>query len=450
MDGSISPRPTVAVVGAGISGLSAAWLLRRSHAVTVFDAAPRPGGHSLTVDVSIAGHTAPVDMGFIVFNTLTYPNLTALFAHLGVATEASEMSFGVSLEDGRFEYSGGSLAGLFAQPGNAFRPRLWSMLSDVVRFYRTAPAHLAALAQSQQTLGDYLDQHHYGAAFRRDHLLPMAAAIWSAPAHAMLNYPAAAFIRFFENHGLLKLQDRPIWRTVSGGSRTYVEKLLSALPGSLRRNCAVTAVRRGDSGVELSTRTGEPQRFDHVVIATHADQALAILTDPSPQEQRSLGAFQYTDNLASLHTDARLMPKRRKAWSSWNVLGGDGDAPPVVTYWMNKLQSLPVAQDVFVTLNPHPEPRADLVLHTEHFRHPLFDAAALRAQAGLWSLQGQRNTWYCGAYFGSGFHEDGLQAGLAVAEAIGAERRPWSVAEDSSRIALRPATTGPFLSGLRS
>ena len=438
MDGSHRPRQTVAVVGAGIAGLSSAWLLSRTHAVTVFDKSARPGGHSLTVDVTLGGRSLPVDMGFIVYNTPTYPNLTALFAHLGVATEASEMSFGVSLEDGGFEYSGGGLAGLFAQRGNILRPRMWSMLADVVRFYRDAPRHRAALELSQQSLGAYLTQHRYGSAFQRDHLLPMAAAIWSAPAQAMLDYPAAAFIRFFENHGLLKLQDRPIWRTVTGGSRNYVARLTAALPGAFRQACAITAIHRDGSGVALTAANGVTQRFDQVVVATHADQALSLLADPTADEQRLLGAFRYTDNLAYLHTDPRLMPKRRRAWSSWNVLGGVNDASPTVTYWMNRLQNLPAAQDVFVTLNPQPEPRPELVLHTEAFRHPLFDASALRAQAELWSLQGQRNTWYCGACFGSGFHEDGLQAGLAVAESLGDVRRPWSVAGESDRIQLQP------------
>jgi uncharacterized protein len=445
MDGSSKPALRIAIVGAGISGLSAAWLLSRAHSVTVFDKAARPGGHSLTVDVPISGGSILVDMGFIVYNTPTYPNLTALFAHLGVATEPSPMSFGVSLEDGRFEYSGGTLVGLFAQRANVVSPRLWSMIAEVVRFYRMAPRHLAALEDSQQTLGAYLDAHRFGEAFRRDHLLPMAAAIWSAPADAMLEYPAEAFIRFFENHGLLKLSSRPVWRTVTGGSRSYVERLRSALPGAVHQNQAVTAIRRDGSGVGLATEGGVAQRFDHVVIATHADEALALLSDPTAQERELLGAFRYTSNLAYLHTDERLMPKRRSAWSSWNVIGdrAGGDTQPCVTYWMNELQSLPKDQNFFVTLNPGTEPRRDLIHRTEHFQHPLFDTGAMKAQRRLWSLQGLKQTWFCGAYFGAGFHEDGLQAGLAVAEALGHERRPWSVDGESSRIHLSPITVAP-------
>jgi len=441
MDGSQRPRQKIAVVGAGISGLSAAWLLSRTHAVTVFDTAARPGGHSMTVDVQAGGRSVPVDMGFIVYNTPTYPNLVALFEHLGVATEASEMSFGVSLEGGRFEYSGGSLAGLFAQPGNVLRPRLWSMVAEIIRFYRNAPRHLTALDASEQTLGSYLDEHRYGQAFRRDHLLPMAAAIWSAPGAAMLDYPAAAFIRFFENHGLFRLVDRPVWRTVPGGSRVYVERLTAAMPGAVHQDCAVTAIHRDGSGVALTLAGGEARRFDHVVIATHADQALAMLAEPSPQERDMVGAFRYTANHAYLHTDERLMPRRRRAWSSWTVLGNaqTSDGLPCISYWMNKLQSLPAGQNVFVTLNPQPLPRADLTLHTVTFQHPLFDATALRAQRDMWRLQGKQQTWYCGAYFGAGFHEDGLQSGLAVAEALGGTRRPWTVAAESGRIHLGPA-----------
>ena len=440
MDGSSQKRLRVAVVGSGISGLSSAWLLSRQQAVTLYEKAPDAGGHSLTVDINVGERRVPVDMGFIVYNTNTYPNLTALFAHLGVKTEDSEMSFGVSLDEGRLEYSGGSLSGLFAQVANLARPRFWSMIADLVRFYRCAPGDLAALEQSGLSLGDYLAAHNFGPALIDDHLLPMAGAIWSAPPAAMRNYPAAAFIRFFDNHGLLKLTGRPIWRTVTGGSRAYVQRLIAAMPGVLRQDCAVTRIGRDASGVTIATADGSTDRFNHVVLATHADQALKLLAAPTPLERELLGAFRYSQNLAYLHTDERLMPKRRAAWSSWSVRGSTAtaDAPLCVTYWMNRLQGLDSPQHLFVTLNPSSEIRSDRVLRTEHFEHPLIDAGALAAQRRLWSLQGVQNTWFCGAYFGAGFHEDGLQSGLGVAEALGGARRPWSVANESGRICLGP------------
>ncbi len=436
MDGATQARLKIAVIGSGISGLSAAWLLSREHAVTVFEKEPQPGGHSLTRDAPMAGGQVPVDMGFIVYNAATYPNLVALFDYLGVETQPSEMSFGVSLEGGAFEYSGGSLKGLVAQPMNALRPRLWSMIAELTRFYREAPRHLPDLERSQQSLGDYLDHHRYGLAFRRDHLLPMAAAIWSAPESAMLHYPAAAFIRFFENHGLLKLSNRPIWRTVTGGSRAYVRRLVEQLRAPVRVMSRVTCIYREGSGVAIATEADGAERFDHVVIATHADQALRLLADPTANERALLGAFHYTNNMACLHSDERLMPRRRAAWSSWSVLGGKPgpEEPLCVTYWMNRLQALPGPQNLFVTLNPRPVPRSASILHTQVFRHPLFDVAAMTAQRKLWSLQGQQNTWFCGAYFGAGFHEDGLQSGLAVAEALGGSPRPWTVANASGRI----------------
>jgi predicted NAD/FAD-binding protein len=438
MHGNFSARKRVAVIGTGISGMSAAWLLSQRHAVTVYESDRRIGGHSNTVMVPSAQGPIAVDTGFIVYNELTYPNLTALFAHLDVPTQLSDMSFAVSLADGDIEYSGGSLSGLFAQKRNLFQPRFWSMLRDLQRFYRQAPRDLAQLEEIHTTLGDYLDANAYGAAFRSDHLVPLAAAIWSTPTNRVLNYPAESFIRFQDNHGLLKLRDRPPWRTVLGGSRAYVERLTRAYADRIRCSTGVTAVQRDGDGVKVRDRNGDVGAFDDVVIATHADQALALLDDPTDQERRLLGAFAYSRNTAVLHSDPALMPKRRAVWSSWNHIGrvGDDDAAacPTVTYWMNALQGIPHETPLFVTLNP-PRPPRD-VWHSEVYEHPLFDSAAIRAQQQLWSLQGRHNTWYCGAYFGAGFHEDGLQAGLAVAEALGGVRRPWNVANESGRIVL--------------
>jgi uncharacterized protein len=438
MHGNFAIRKNIAVIGTGIAGMSAAWLLSQKHKVTVYESDRRVGGHSNTVMVEGAQGAIPVDTGFIVYNEATYPNLTALFEHLKVPTQLSDMSFAVSLANGDLEYSGANLAGLFAEKRNLFRPRFWSMLRDLQRFYREAPRDLALLEEFHTTLGDYLDAGAYGAAFRRDHLLPMAASIWSAPAATILNYPAAAFIRFQDSHGLLRLRNRPPWRTVLGGSRAYVERLTRAYADRIRLAAGVTAVRRGEDFVTIRDCLGNVETFDDVVIASHADQALAMLDEPTPEERRVLGAFRYSRNVAVLHSDPRLMPRRRAVWSSWNHIG-DGDADcPTVTYWMNALQRIPHDTLLFVTLNPQREPRH--AWHREIYDHPLFDSAAITAQRQLWSLQGRRNTWFCGAYFGSGFHEDGLQAGLAVAEALGGVRRPWRVANESGRIALDRAT----------
>ena len=428
------PQLKIAVIGTGISGLSAAWLLGQRHDVTVYERASRPGGHSNTVEVEATGGAIPVDTGFIVYNPQNYPNLTALFDHLGVATKPSDMSFGVSLDGGRLEYAGTDLFGLFAQKRNLFSPRFLGMLRDLLRFYRKAPG--AALADPAITLGDYLRAGRYGDAFCRDHLLPMAAAIWSAPPEAMLAYPAAAFICFHANHGLLQIANRPEWRTVEGGSRAYVRKLAAALTGCVRLDCGATFVRRTSPGVTVGDAQGKAAQFDHVVLATHADQALALLSDADGAERDVLGAFRYSRNLAVLHTDARFMPSRRRAWSSWNFIGErDAVAGVSVTYWMNRLQSL-AGQNLFVTLNPAQPPHAGTLLHSEIYEHPMFDTRAIRAQSRLWPLQGRGKVWFCGAYFGAGFHEDGLQAGLAVAEALGGVRRPWTVAGESGRIQI--------------
>lgn len=435
----------IAVIGSGISGMSAAWLLSQRHNVTVYEKERRIGGHSHTVEAPTRDGPVPVDMGFIVYNEANYPNLTALFEHLGVHTKGSDMSFGVSLDDGRLEYSSNSALSLFAQKRNLLSPRFWSMLTDLVRFYREAPAHCCALDQRLTSLGDYLCEQGYSRAFQDDHLLPQAAAIWSTSAQGIRDFPAAAFIRFCQNHGLLKLKGRPEWLTVDGGSRAYVEKLTAAYADRVRPGRGALSVMRDGEGVRVLDAQGAVRRFDQVVIAAHADQALAMLDDPSPQEQALLGAFRYTPNRAVLHTDERLMPRRKNCWSSWNYVGrtpdgsGDPDADGgelCVSYWMNKLQVLPAHTPLFVTLNPGREPDPRRVVHAETYEHPLFDAAAIRAQRRLWSLQGARNTWFCGSYFGSGFHEDGLQAGLACAEALGGVRRPWRVEGESDRIHL--------------
>ena len=436
----------IAVIGTGISGLSAAWLLSQRHEITVYEQSDRIGGHSNTVTAGIGGRAIAVDTGFIVFNRKTYPNLTALFQHLGVPTQLSEMSLSVSLDDGALEYAGTSLAGLLAQAGNIARPRFWSMLRDLVRFYDQAARDATLLCDESISLGDYLVRGRYSSAFRDDHQLPMAAAIWSAPPEAMLAFPAATFIRFHHNHGLLQLTGRPPWETVVGGSRAYVQRLIQPFADRIRLESGVVNVRRTAGRVTVTDVRSDVQEFDHVVLATHANQALAMIDQPTNDERESLGAFRYSRNLAVLHSDPTFMPRRRRAWSSWNYVGhrNRSDAPVGVTYWMNRLQSIPAHLPLFVTLNPGRPPHSDTLYHTEIYEHPIFDAAAMAAQRRLWSLQGNGNLWFCGAHFGAGFHEDGLQSGLAVAEQLGGVRRPWTVADESGRIAVA-AHTEPAL-----
>ncbi len=428
-----------AVIGAGVSGLSAAWLLSQKHDVVIYEREDRLGGHANTVSVPGPSGNVNVDTGFIVFNDWTYPNLTALLEHLGVATHASDMSFAVSADDGGFEYSGGTLAGVFSQPGNLIRPRFWRMLMDLHRFYSTTPALLASGALDDLTLGALLDRDGYSAGFQRDHLLPMAAAIWSGTVDGMREYPAAAFVRFFVNHGLFKYIGRPTWRTVTGGSRVYVESISAGIPV---RSGGVRAIKRLPDGVTIIDRRGHEDRFDAVVMAAHADQSLGMLSDADDLERELLSPFKYQKNLAVLHTDTALMPARRRAWSSWNYIAQsstEGDSHSVcVTYWMNNLQDLGNADDLFVTLNPSSPPRHETILRTFQYEHPLFDARTDDAQQRLWRLQGHRNTWYCGSYFGAGFHEDGLQAGLWAAEDAGGVRRPWDVDDESGRIHVGP------------
>ncbi len=425
----LAPGSAIAVVGSGIAGLSAAWLLSRRYHVTVFEASPRLGGHANTVEVVAGGRSIAVDAGFIVYNERTYPNLTRLFRHLGVATAPSDMSFGVSVAGGRLEYAGDRrLAGLFAQKSNLLRPGFWRMLADIARFYGACRGRdLASLAGA--TLGDLLAEGKYSRAFRDAHLLPMAAAIWSGTFRSILDMPAAAFLAFCRNHGLLQIGGRPQWRTVAGRSRDYIERMAAGVSGPVLVNTPVRAIRRVPGGAEVTLTGGVHARFDRVVVAAHADAALRLLADPSEDERRLLGAFVFQPNRAIVHADPALMPRRSACWSSWNYLAdtaADEEMPVSVTYWLNRLQNLGDAPPLFLSLNAARRPREDSVLAEFVYDHPQFDGAAIAAQEALPRIQGARNTWFCGAWTRFGFHEDGLVSGMAAASALGVEA-PWAV-----------------------
>ena len=406
----------VAVIGSGISGLASAWLLRQSADVHLFECDNRLGGHSHTVEAHFGDALIPVDTGFIVFNPLNYPNLTNLFAQLDVATIDSDMSFSVSMGGGQMEYEG-SVRGLFAQPSNWMKPRYWSMLLDLVRFYRNAPRKLDA-GLADETLGAFIARNSFADAFVADHLLPMGAAIWSASSQKMMDFPVRSFMRFMENHKLLNFIDRPQWRTVAGGSRNYVDAIGTSLGKAVHLNSDIKGIRRNNDGVYLTLAGQGEIWFDKVISAAHADQSLALISDPSVAERAILSAFSFQDNHAVLHSDQALMPRRRRAWASWNYLSGpeqvarpqfDRREPNdlCLTYWMNRLQSIDQRYPLFETLNPVFMPAPELVHGEYMYRHPLFDGKAITAQHKLAEIQGQ-NGCISGAWTGYGFHEDGL------------------------------------------
>ncbi|MFD1694082.1 NAD(P)/FAD-dependent oxidoreductase [Roseibium aestuarii] len=419
----------IAVIGSGISGNSAAAVLSTRHEVVLYEKRLRTGGHSATVDIDYDGEPMSVDTGFIVYNELNYPNFTRMLAHLGVPTEESDMSFALSADSGRREWSGQNLDTVFAQRRNLLNPAFLMMLRQIFRFNKESVRDLEAGRLAGLSLGDYLRANGYGRTFTDQYLLPMGAAIWSTPLAEMPDYPAENFVAFFRNHRLVNF-DRPTWRTVTGGSRSYVERLLAPLQGHIRLGAAVTDIRRHPDHVEITDAQGEINRFDQVVLATHTDQALAMLGDASDTERRLLADVRYRPNDVYLHRDTALMPRRQKVWSSWNYLAGstpDADRQVTVSYWMNRLQNIDPARPVFVTLNPATPPRPELTFGHFVYDHPQFDRAAIDAQTRLASLQGQNRTWYCGAWTGHGFHEDGLKSGLAVARALGCTA-PWDSA----------------------
>ncbi|WP_101047987.1 NAD(P)/FAD-dependent oxidoreductase [Macromonas nakdongensis] len=420
----------VAIVGSGISGLAAAHRLRGQAQVTLFEAGDYFGGHTHTVDITLPTAQGPVshgvDTGFLVFNERTYPQLIALFAELGVATAPSDMSFSVQVPGKRpgrrLEWSGNNLATVFAQKRNLLNPRFLGMLSDLLRFNRLCTELAAAQREADmvQPLHDFLDQHRFGTAFRDWYFLPMLGCIWSCPTDQMLRFPVATMIRFCHNHGLLQVNDRPQWHTVVGGARHYVEKIVAQVPDA-RLNTPVRRLDRDEAGVTLHTAHG-PERFDQVVLACHSDQALALLGRPTNVEAEVLGAIRYQPNRAVLHTDTSVLPLRTAAWAAWNYeRAADAQqesARVCLHYLLNRLQPLPFSQPVVESLNPvHPIDPAQ-VLGTFEYSHPVFDLAAIAAQRRVPALQGHLHTWYCGAWTGYGFHEDGLKSGLAAADQL--------------------------------
>ena len=423
----------VAVIGTGIAGNAAAWTLSKHYPISVYDRELRPGGHSHTVTIDYDGTPLAVDIGFIVYNELNYPDLTALFAHLGVETVESCMSFAVTADAGRFEWKGGgnnwvdTAKGLFAQSRNLLSPSYLWMLRDILTFNNQSTEDHAAGLLAGLTLRQYFAKRHFAPRLLTDYLAPMGAAIWSAPSSDMLDFPAENFVAFFSNHRLLQY-DRPVWRTVKGGSQRYVEKLTSAFRDQLRLGCAVTSIERTPHGVIVHDSHGRKESYDHVVIASHSDQALAMLSDADDRERAVLGAIGYSPNTVYLHRDVRLMPKRQRAWASWNFLRwqreGTAENDVAVTYWMNRLQGIADDKPLFVSLNPPFEPDPALTFGKYMCEHPQYNAAAFAAQKRLGEIQGRRHTWFCGAWTGYGFHEDGLRSGLAVAEALGAPA-PW-------------------------
>lgn len=408
-------KQRIAVIGSGISGLASAYFLTREHDVCLFEAGAYLGGHTNTVDVTLEGQTHPVDTGFLVFNQATYPNLIALLAELDVPSFASDMSFGVSLDNGRLEWAGTNLDTVFAQRRRFLSPSFLGMLRDILRFNAAAEKNLQQACLSTMTLAQLLDFGSYGEMFRQAYLLPMAAAIWSSSPHDILQFPASTFLRFCINHALLQINNRPQWQTIQNGGRAYVRKIAATLH-DYRINTPVHKVKRLPQHVAITTSAGT-EIFDAVIFATHAPQTLRMLQDANANERALLSQINYQPNRAILHTDVRQMPKLGKVWSAWNYLGGiktDQQRPVCVSYWLNQLQNLPFNTPVIVTLNPYKAPAPETVLAQFDYKHPIFDHATIAAQQQLPTIQGKNRTWFAGAWTGYGFHEDGLTSALRV------------------------------------
>jgi uncharacterized protein len=435
-------RNRVAVVGAGVSGLGAAWSLRDVADVTVYEKSARIGGHAYTVDTRVAGKPVAVDVGFICYNEPNYPNLKGLLAHLDIETIATDMSFAVSDPNG-YEWGSDAL-GLFAWKRNLLNGDFHRLLGEILRFNTRARRELQDGDLPDVSLGVWLDRNGFSARFRSAYLLPMSAAIWSTPEDLMPDYPVGSFLKFFDNHRLMHAV-RPMWRTVRGGSRTYVEKLAQALGERVRTEAHIARITPRDSGGVVITETsGRSESYDAVILSAHADESRALLDERFEEHRLALGSVRFSSNHAFLHSDTSLMPRRRSAWASWNVLKGPRDTV-CVTYWMNRLQKLKTAEPVLVTLNPVQPPAAKKILAEFRFEHPMYDAASAAARRSLQRLQGQQGVYVSGAWLGDGFHEAGLRTGLEAAFALGG-RTPWTAVLQQTYPA--PAATAPGLSAL--
>jgi predicted NAD/FAD-binding protein len=412
----------IAIVGSGISGLAAAWLLDRRHDVYLFEKRDRLGGHTHTVVHEVDGRRLALDTGFIVSNDKTYPNLMRAFDELEVATQPSDMSFAVSCADPDLEYAVHSLGGLFAKPTSILSPSFLRMLVDIARFGRRGRMLLAGPGDPSATIGDFLDDGGFSDMFARFYLLPMTAAIWSSGTAVAAEFPRDTLLKFLDNHGLLQVTGQPEWRTVVGGSRSYIRPMIRGFEDRVHLGDGVRSIVRSGDDVTLQLASGTTARFDHVVIAAHADQALAMLHDPSPLERELLGQWRYSRNDTWLHTDSSLLPRRRAAWASWNYLIPDGRRPQdqtSVTYHLNRLQRIAGDDQYLVTLNPPRPPAPDTVIRKMSYSHPVYTREAVATQSDLPRLNGHNRTHYCGAYFRNGFHEDGLVSAIAAAEDLG-------------------------------